>query len=85
MLDLDANEHVDIGKLVRVLIFPGLIETIKTVVSNAPPASHVNGSKKFDGTRASRNLSVLADSFSPHHFAVGNYREIVVDFDKRIS
>ena len=46
-LDIDAYEHMCIGKLARIIRQFVLVDTIKTVVLNAPPASHVNRSKKL--------------------------------------
>ena len=45
VISLNANEHMGVGKLARIFIFFGLINTIKIVASNTPPDSYVNWSK----------------------------------------
>ena len=37
----------------------------------------------MDGVQNSSDLSISATSFCPYHFAVGEHREIMVDFDKK--
>lgn len=76
---LDANENMRSRKIARMFRSLGLIETITSITSDAPPGSHIRGSQKIDGIWVSAGIAVKAASFCPFNFGTGDHRIIIVD------
>ena len=56
IISLDSNEHIRTGHLARSFRRLGLVESITSVTSSSPPASHINGSKPLDAIWVSSDI-----------------------------